>query len=157
MKTGILFVCLGNICRSPQAEGVMRHLVEVKGLGDRFEIDSAGTGNWHVGNAPDQRAVETARNNGVDISGLKARQVRAEDFEKFDYVFAMDRDNLADMEQMASGAGLSPHLFLEFAGTNDLQDVPDPYFGGTGFADVYRLIEAGCSGILKHIQKESKT
>lgn len=155
MKTGILFVCLGNICRSPQAEGIMRHLVETKGLGDQFEIDSAGTGNWHVGNGPDQRAVETAHSNGIDISDLRARQVRAEDFEKYDYVFAMDRDNLADMEQMASEAGSPPHLFLEYAGTSDLQDVPDPYYGSMGFLDVYRLIEDGCSGILKRIQKES--
>jgi protein-tyrosine phosphatase len=152
----ILFVCLGNICRSPTAEGVMRALVREAGLVDAVELDSAGTGGWHVGSPPDERATETARARGIALEGA-ARQVRAEDFEDFDLIMAMDSSNLADLRRMAPDerAREKVRLLRELDPASMDQDpthpldVPDPYYGGPGgFEDVLDLVRAACVGLL---------
>jgi protein-tyrosine phosphatase len=153
----ILFVCLGNICRSPTSEGVMRALVREAGLESSIELDSAGTGGWHVGSPPDERATETARAQGIVLEGA-ARQIRAADFEDFDLIVAMDRKNLADLRRLAPGerARARTRLLRELdpasAGLNDL-DVPDPYYGGSrGFEDVLDLVRAACVGLLDELR-----
>ncbi|MBD1546834.1 low molecular weight protein-tyrosine-phosphatase [Roseibium aggregatum] len=148
--TSVLFVCLGNICRSPLAEGVFRHTVEQAGHGGRVLIDSAGIGNWHRGNPPDPRSVEVAALNGIDISNLRARQVERHDFDRFDLILAMDRDNLASLRRM-SGPDQTARirLFLE----RPARDVPDPYYGGAdGFQDVYGLVKSGCLDLLEELR-----
>ncbi len=149
-KLSVLFVCLGNICRSPTAEGIFRHLVRSDGLADRITIDSAGTGDWHVDRPPDERAQEAALRRDIDLSGLRGRQVNTEDFKSFDYVLAMDGQNLSDLQQLArSAGGIQPCLFLEG------QDVPDPYYGGgEGFEQVLDLIEEGSRALLARIRSE---
>jgi protein-tyrosine phosphatase len=153
----ILFVCLGNICRSPTAEGVMRALVHEARLDDAIELDSAGTGAWHVGSPPDERATETARARGIVLEGA-ARQVRAEDFGDFDLIVAMDSSNLADLRRMAPDeqARTRVRMLREFdpasAGLEDL-DVPDPYYGGPGgFEDVLDLVQAACADLLEEVR-----
>ena len=144
----ILFVCLGNICRSPMAEGVFRRVAEEEGLIDRFEIDSAGLGDWHLGQAPDTRAQAAAHARGIDISGQSARQVTHEDFERFDLLLVMDRSNLAELKQLAPAevhAKIRP--FLDFAPDAGTKDVPDPFYGGAaGFDHALDLIEAAARG-----------
>jgi protein-tyrosine phosphatase len=153
----ILFVCLGNICRSPMAEGIMRHMAREAGLEGRVKIDSAGTGSWHVGNPPDARAVQTLRRErGIDIADLRARQVEPEDLARFDFVLAMDRANLRGLERLpASGAAVTrPRLFLDFARGVATREVPDPYYGGDdGFLRVLDLIEAGCAGLVEKVRQ----
>jgi low molecular weight protein-tyrosine phosphatase len=152
----ILFVCMGNICRSPTAEGVMRHLLAEEGLEDVIELDSAGTGGWHVGDPPDRRATAAARGRGIVLDGA-ARQVRPDDFEDFDLILVADRDNLRDMLAIAPpGTERKVRLLREFdpgsEGAPDL-DVPDPYYGGErGFEDVLDLVEAACRGLLDQIR-----
>jgi protein-tyrosine phosphatase len=140
-KKSILFVCLGNICRSPLAEGVFAAVLEEKGLSDRFELDSAGTGGWHLGSAPDPRSIAIAASHGIDISGQKARKVVNADFSRFDLILGMDRSNVQDLRRLAPASAQDRiHLFLELADGRE-RDVPDPYYGGAdGFADVYRMI-----------------
>lgn len=153
----MLFVCLGNICRSPTAEGVMRHLVEDEGLSGEFELDSAGTGGWHVGDPPDPRAREAARRRGIVVAGA-ARQVQHADFEDFDLILAMDRANLRDLRAAAPPDGSAEiRLLREFdadsVGGGDL-DVPDPYYGGPdGFDDVLDLVDAACRGLLADVRE----
>lgn len=149
----VLFVCLGNICRSPSAEGVFRHLVNRAGLEDRVEIDSCGTGSWHVGKAPDARAMAAAARRGIDLSGLRARQIEARDLQAFDYVLVMDRDNLADVERLwQSAGGTRPELFLNYGASGETE-VPDPYYGGeAGFERVLDLIEEAGAGLLEDIR-----
>ncbi len=153
----LLFVCLGNICRSPTAEGVMRRLVADAGLDDRIAIDSAGTGGWHVGAPPDERATETARRRGTTLEGA-ARRVAPEDFEAFDLILAMDRENLDDLRALAPDeeARAKVRLLREYdpasKGAPDL-DVPDPYYGGpTGFDVVLDQVEAACRGLLDDVR-----
>ena len=153
----LLFVCLGNICRSPTAEGVMRSLVLEAGMADRIEVDSAGTGAWHVGSAPDARASAAARGRGVVLEGA-ARRVRREDFEDFDLLLAMDRENLRELRRLAPGEQerAKVRLLREFdpacAGAEDL-DVPDPYYGvDDGFAEVFELVQRACRGLLDEIR-----
>jgi protein-tyrosine phosphatase len=153
----VLFVCLGNICRSPTAEGVMRHVVAEAGLQEEIELDSAGTGAWHVGSSPDRRAGDAARGRGVELSG-EARQVRPRDLEEFDLVVAMDRANLRDLKALAGGREPDGRIRLlrEFdpasAAVGDL-DVPDPYYGADGgFEEVFDLVEAACRGLLGEIR-----
>ncbi|GAB2782794.1 low molecular weight protein-tyrosine-phosphatase [Halomonas shantousis] len=151
----VLFVCMGNICRSPTAEGVLRKRLEKAGLADRVEIDSCGTGNWHVGKPPDARAVAAAARREVDINALRARQLSAEDFRHFDYVLAMDTDNLAYIRSQCP-AGCQAHvgLFLDFAGYRD-RGVPDPYYGGeAGFDLVLDLIEEAADGLLDELREK---
>ena len=156
-EVSLLFVCLGNICRSPTAEGVMRSLVQQAGLDGEIEIDSAGTGAWHVGSAPDERASAAAAAQGVTLSG-HARRVEPEDFERFDVIVAMDRANLRDLRSLARTADEREkvRLLLEFdpasASASDL-DVPDPYYGGEdGFGTVFALVRAACEGMLEEIR-----
>jgi protein-tyrosine phosphatase len=153
----ILFVCLGNICRSPTAEGVMRALVREAGLEDSIELDSAGTGGWHVGSPPDERATETARARGIVLEG-SARQVRREDFEDFDLILAMDGSNIAELRRLAPDETAREkvrrlrELDPASAGLNDL-DVPDPYYGGSrGFEDVLDIVQAACVGLLEEVR-----
>lgn len=149
----VLFVCLGNICRSPSAEGVFRRLLEARGLSHRVEVDSCGIGPWHVGKAPDPRAQEAATRRGVDLSGLRARQLAADDFDRFDLLLAMDHDNLEAIEaQRPPHSRVPARLFLEYAGHPD-RAVPDPYFGGDrGFDEVLDLIEAASRGLLEEVE-----
>jgi protein-tyrosine phosphatase len=157
----ILFVCMGNICRSPTAEGVMRHLLAEEGLEDAIELDSAGTGGWHAGDPPDRRATAAARARGIALDGA-ARQVRPSDFEDFDLILAADRENLRDLRAIAPpGTEGKVRLLREFdpgcEGAPDL-DVPDPYYGGErGFEDVLDLVEAACRGLLARVRPSRET
>jgi protein-tyrosine phosphatase len=151
----ILFVCMGNICRSPTAEGVMRALVAEAGLDGRVEVESAGTGGWHAGEPPDARATEAARRRGVTLAGA-ARQVRQEDFETFDLLVAMDRENLQHLLAIApdEDAAEKVRLLREFdpASAGEL-DVPDPYYGGErGFETVLDHVQAACRGLLAELR-----
>ncbi len=153
----ILFVCLGNICRSPMAEGVVRAELARRGLLDRVELDSAGTGDWHVGEPPDPRARQAAAARGVDISGLRGRQVSPADFSRFDLILAMDRDNYADLLALAGDAHAHKvRLFLEFARDGNGDEVPDPYFGGPeGFEHVLDLLQDAAAGLADHIERHA--
>jgi protein-tyrosine phosphatase len=157
MRTSVLFVCLGNICRSPLAEAVFRSLVEAEGLADRFTIDSAGTSNYHTGDSPDARTVSTAAVRGVRVEHA-ARQVTPEDFSRFDYILAMDAENLRRLERVGSklDRAVEVRLLREYdPEAEDSAEVPDPYFGGTrGFEDVHDLIERACRGLLAHIRAQ---
>ena len=148
----VLFVCLGNICRSPTAEGVFQHAVDEAGLRGQIHVDSCGVGDWHVGKAPDERAQLAAKRRGVDINHLRGRQLSASDFLEFDYVLAMDHANLQSMralkpEESRAHVG----LFLAFAGTPDAE-VPDPYYGGDeGFESVLDMIETASAGLIAEL------
>ena len=155
----ILFVCMGNICRSPTAEGVFRHLVQERAPHLPLEIDSAGTHDYHVGEAPDSRAVAAAARRGIDLRRLRARQVCAEDFERFDLIVAMDRLNHATLVDRAP---VEFHQrirrFMEFAGDRAVEDVPDPYYGGPiGFEQVLDLAEEAGAGLLDEVLKRMET
>ena len=156
----LLFVCLGNICRSPTAEGVMRHLVREAGLEDEIEIESAGTGDWHVGHPPDERATAAAGGRGIVLDGA-ARQVTREDLRAFDLVLAADRDNreallaLAGDDLEARGRIRMLREFDPASAAGGSLDVPDPYFGGAdGFDHVLDLVDAACRGLLDHARSE---
>lgn len=157
-STKLLFVCLGNICRSPTGEGVMRHIVEHRGVAEMFEIDSAGTGDWHLGHGPDPRSVAAAAARGIEIGG-RARQVTGDDFEYFDLILAADATNLRDLQAIAptDEHEAKARMLREFdpMSTPEDLDVPDPYFGGPGgFDDVIDLVEAACLGLLEEILAE---
>ena len=154
MKKRILFVCLGNICRSPAAHGIFRAKVENAGLSDQVEIDSAGTGAWHTGEAPDRRMQQAAKRRGYDLADLSARQTTASDFSCFDYIFAMDHDNLAELQQQCPAALRHRiQLFLSLAPDLNLQEVPDPYYGGeSGFDQVLDLVESASDKLIAHLQ-----
>ena len=149
-KHRLLFVCLGNICRSPMAEGVFRRVAEEEGVLDRFEIDSAGMGDWHVGQAPDGRAQVAASNRGIDISSQCARQVTRGDFARFDLLLAMDRSNFAELTRLAPKSERHKiRYFLDFAPHAGTKDVPDPFYGGSeGFDHALDLIEDAARGLL---------
>ena len=170
--TRLLFVCLGNICRSPTAEGVMRSLVERDGLEASIELESAGTGGWHVGSPPDERATAAARAHGVLLEG-RARQVTPEDFDRFDLLLAMDRENMRELRRLAPGeverakvrmlrefdpVNLARGLEGSAAGDRHRQDeqdldVPDPYYGASGgFEEVFELVHAACEGLLEQVR-----
>ena len=150
----VLFVCTGNICRSPTAEGVFRHMVEERGLADRIEADSVGIGSWHVGDPPDPRSTETALVRGVDIRDQRARKVRPYDFEEFDLLLAMDSGHHDAMSRACPPDLLARiRLFLEYAPDLGIRDVPDPYYGsGDGFTRVYDMIEAASKNLLDEIE-----
>lgn len=150
----VLFVCMGNICRSPTAEGVFRHIVKQADLEDKIHIDSAGTHAYHIGNEPDQRAQATARNRGIDLSSQRARKVKTADFSEFHYILAMDASNYADLENICpSGEADRLRLFLEFARNIKEREVPDPYYGGDqGFEHVFDLVENASRGLLEEIR-----
>lgn len=151
-EISVLFVCLGNICRSPTAEGVFRKVVEDAGMATSIIIDSAGTHAYHSGEPPDRRAQLAAEKRGFDLSELMARRVDSEDFSRFDLILAMDRENLHLLrEQCPEGYADRIKLFLEFAVSGDELEVPDPYYGGSlGFERVLDLIEQAASGLLQH-------
>lgn len=152
----VLFVCLGNICRSPMAEGVFRKLVKDAGYAELVEIDSAGTHAYHVGEPPDPRAQAAAARRSIDISALRGRQATQEDFLRYDYVLAMDHDNHADLLALCPpGQERKLRLFLEFATRSTERAVPDPYFGGeSGFDRVLDLIEDAAAGLLADVRRQ---
>ncbi|RTL98596.1 MAG: low molecular weight phosphotyrosine protein phosphatase [Hyphomicrobiales bacterium] len=149
----VLFVCLGNICRSPLAEGVFRIVWAERGRGRDMLLDSAGTGGWHAGEQPDRRSIAVAATHGVDISGQRARKVRPEDFSRFDLILGMDRANVRDLKALASPAARGRvHLYLDFA-TGNAADVPDPYYDGAeAFASVYRMIREASEALAKRLE-----
>ncbi len=157
-KIKVLFVCMGNICRSPTAEGVFTQLVHKRNLTHLFEIDSAGTHDYHIGKAPDARSQKAAKERGIELSHLRARQVEPEDFENFDYVLAMDKDNYSILIHSCP----EPYqdkikFFLEYAPHLGIREVPDPYFGGAhGFERVLDMVEEASQGFLTALQKAGK-
>lgn len=153
--TRVLFVCLGNICRSPTAEGIFRRALENAGMSEHVSIDSCGVGAWHIGKAPDSRAQSAAKRRGIDLSQLCARQLTAEDFLTFDYVLGMDNDNLQAMRALKPAeSNAYVGLFLEFSGTPGAE-VPDPYYGGEqGFEDVLDMIETASQGLIQHLKSD---
>ncbi|GEK47339.1 low molecular weight phosphotyrosine protein phosphatase [Halomonas pacifica] len=150
----VLFVCLGNICRSPTAEGVFRQRLGAAGLAERVDVDSCGTAGWHIGKAPDPRTRAAAATRGYDLAALRARQLHDDDFHAFDYLLAMDHANLAELEARRP-ADCRAHLglFLDFAGSPG-QAVPDPYYGGAeGFDRVLDLVEAAADGLVAELER----
>ena len=146
----VLFVCMGNICRSPTAEAVVRELARSEAAGLAVEFDSAGTHGYHIGDPPDERAIAAARRRGIDMSGLRARKVERADFERFDFVLAMDEQVYGRLAGIAPATRVERlRLFLDFAPELGRRDVPDPYYGGpAGFEEVLDLVEAGARGLL---------
>lgn len=153
MAARVLFVCMGNICRSPTAEGVFKHMVARQALAAEIESDSAGTHDYHIGEPPDQRSQAAALRRGYDLSVLRARQVTADDFAAFDHVLAMDEVNLDALHRLCPAQYRDRvKLFLEFAPQAGRLDVPDPYYGGAkGFEEVLDLVELAAQGLLDHI------
>ena len=152
-ESSVLFVCMGNICRSPTAEGVFRTAVAQVGLAHRIHADSAGTGDWHVGDPPDRRAIQAARRRGYDLTTLRARQVEIGDFDRFGWILAMDATNLRRLEAMRPG-GYEGHLglFLDLAPHLGVREVPDPYYGGPeGFERVLDLVESASAALLARL------
>ena len=152
----VLFVCMGNICRSPMAEGVFRRLVSEAGLADRIGIDSAGTHDYHVGEAPDPRAQRAAGRRGYDLSALRGRQVSRDDFSEFDFVLAMDEMNLRLLRRSCPPQySHKVRLFLEFGGPAGAREVPDPYYGDAdGFERVLDMVEQAGRGLLDHLREK---
>ena len=152
----VLFVCTGNICRSPTAEGVFRRFVEQAGLAGRIGMDSAGTHGYHIGEPPDPRAQAAASARGYDLSDLRARRIAREDFQRFDLVLAMDRDHHAILTRYAPpSAGHKLRMMMEFARRFRADEVPDPYYGGPdGFELVLNLVEDAAEGLLEHLRAE---
>ncbi len=156
-RARVCFVCLGNICRSPTAEAVMRHRVREAGLAGAIEVESAGTGSWHIGDPPDARAAAEARARGIAMDGA-AQQFRPRDFDRFDLVLAMDRENADHLRRIAPDAGAAGkvRLLREFdpAAAGDDLSVPDPYYGGPeGFSTVFELVDAACRGLIDHLRR----
>ena len=151
----VLFVCMGNICRSPTAQAVLRAQAGAAGLAERIGVDSAGTHGYHVGLPPDPRAVRAAAGRGYELADLRARQVEAEDLDRFELVVAMDRANLERLERLAGGqGGTRPRLLLDHVEYLRGREVPDPYYGGArGFERMLDLIEEGCAGLLAEIRR----
>jgi len=151
----VLFVCMGNICRSPSAEGYFQHIVKQAGLEDKIKTDSAGTHAYHIGSPPDNRAQAAASKRGIDLSALRGRQVEPADFKKFDYVLAMDDSNFSDLEAVAGDVANNLFMFLKFAENFSETEVPDPYYGGDqGFEHVLDLIENASQGLLADIKAQ---
>jgi protein-tyrosine phosphatase len=149
----VLFVCLGNICRSPMAEGAFRHVA--KELNADVELDSCGTGDWHVGESPDQRMQETALSHGVDISDLRGRQFQIEDFDRFDRIYVMDKENKTNVLKLARNAHdeAKVKLMLNEIYPNENRSVPDPYFGGQqGFEDVFEMLMAAAKKVVSELK-----
>jgi protein-tyrosine phosphatase len=157
VKLKVLFVCMGNICRSPLAEGVFRHMVTQAGLGNRFEIDSAGTSAYHIGDPPDERTTSVARARGIELNG-SARQIKPADLRDFDYVLVMDAQNMSRVQQLAKEAKPTAEVRMlrDFDDEVDGDlDVPDPYYGGArGFEQVHDIVERACAQLLEHIRQQ---
>ena len=155
----VLFVCMGNICRSPTAEGVFKSIVTAESLDTEIKTDSAGTHAYHIGNSPDSRSQAIAKQHGVDLSTLLARKVSPQDFNDFDYIIAMDHDNLSNLrgiqDNLTVSTKASVHLFMEFALDWQADEVPDPYYGGAnGFEEVYQMVTDASQGLLQRILKD---
>ncbi len=149
-KTSVLFVCLGNICRSPLAHGIFEHMLEEKGIRDNFIVDSCGTGNWHSGNQPHEGSIAVAKKNGISITEQASRQINLDDFDDFDWIIAMDTSNLRDIKSMAGDTKAKIHLLREFDPFDTGMDVPDPFYTG-GFEGVYEIIERSCDVFLEKV------
>ncbi|MBB3594489.1 protein-tyrosine phosphatase [Rhizobium sp. BK529] len=149
-RISLLFVCMGNICRSPLAEGILDHIASKAGLGDAFRIDSAGLGGWHQGELPDRRSIATASAHGIDIAGQRARKILPEDFDDFDLILAMDYSNVVELRRRAPHAN-NIHLFGDFALATG-EDIPDPYYGDReDFEFVYARLFSGCSTLVERL------
>lgn len=155
VQPSVLFVCLGNICRSPMAEGAFRLITSREAF--PVAIDSAGTGNWHVGNPPDRRAQAVTRRNGIDISGLRARQISSEDFARFDHILAMDRSNLHMLQSIRpSGSAARIALFMDEAPGCEGREVPDPYYGrNADFERVWEYVLQGANGLMTRLRDQA--
>lgn len=154
-KVKVLFVCMGNICRSPTAQGVFERLVKEQGVADRIFVDSAGTHAYHIGEQPDRRSQAAAWERGIDLSAQRARQVQVCDLDDFDYVLVMDKANLREVVRLSSeGQRDRIHLFMKFANRWQEDEVPDPYYGGNdGFERVLDMVEDAAEGLLEHIRR----
>ena len=151
----VLFVCMGNICRSPLAQGVFEDVLRREGLENEVFVDSAGTGSWHVGEPPDERAQRSARLRGLDLSSQRARRLRPEDCERFDYILFMDEENRRLVEPLCKGGTAEVRLFLDYAPEFPQREIPDPYYGGReGFELVMDLVEAASEGLLEDIRRQ---
>ena len=158
INTSVLFICMGNICRSPTAEGVFKSVVKQAKLDKFIGIDSAGTHAYHVGESPDSRSQATAKEYGVDLSLQKARKVVAEDFQRFDYIVAMDRSNYEGLKRLAANKEEQQKisLFMQYSDDWDNDEVPDPYYGGgNGFKQVFDMVLSASEGLLKHIRTQN--
>ena len=154
-QAGVLFVCTGNICRSPTAHGVFLHKLRAAGLADRVRVDSAGTHGYHVGDPPDERTQAHALRRGYDLSGLRARQILREDFRSFDRILAMDRGHLSILRRKAPAGYAGLGLFMDYARPSPGSEVPDPYYGGAqGFERVLDMIEQAAAGLLQALEQD---
>ena len=154
-EVAVLFVCMGNICRSPTAHGVFQTMVDEQSLSDRILVDSAGTHSYHIGSPPDIRSQDTALAHGVDLTGLEARRFEPEDFDNFDFLLAMDNSNLSIMSSMQTdGARARLDLMLDYSEKFKQREVPDPYFGEEGFELVFNMISDASAGLLRHIKQQ---
>lgn len=151
----VLFVCLGNICRSPLAQGVFEEVLRREGLEDEVFVDSAGTGSWHVGSPPDERAQKSASLRGIDLGSQRARRITPDDCRSFDYVLTMDGENYRAVAALCREGSAEVRLFLDYAPDRAESEVPDPFYGGPeGFEHVLDLVEAASEGLLKDIEEE---
>ena len=149
----VLFVCLGNICRSPMAEALFRHKVKEAGLEDRIEVDSAGTGDWHIGSPPHHGTRRILDQYRISYEGIAARQITPKDFHHYQYIVAMDRSNLANLSRIAPASHQAEiKLMMDYVGNAAVKEVPDPYYTGN-FEEVYELLEEGCTRLLEHIRQ----
>lgn len=150
----VLFVCMGNICRSPIAQGVFEDLVRAEGLGDDISVDSAGTGSWHIGDPPDPRARDSAKKRGYDLESQRARKITPEDCGKFDHILVMDEENYRTVSALCGRSGSRVRLLLDYAPESGAREVPDPYFGGSaGFEHALDLVESATKGLLNDIRE----
>lgn len=155
MKIGVLFVCLGNICRSPMAEAIFRSLVQAKGKTDQFEIDSAGTGDWHIGEGPHKGTVQKLAEHNISTEGMFSRQIKPKDYELFDYIVCMDESNRENVLSML-GPDKSSKVFCLLDLTQEPKDVPDPYYTGD-FEETYQLCLEGCQALLETIEAKEES
>ena len=146
----VLFVCLGNICRSPMAEAVFRHLVKEEGLDQKIRIDSAGTGHWHIGNPPHKGTQQILHKNNIDFTGIRARQIQVKDFKEFEYIIVMDSDNLRNVTQFNDSENVVVKRLLDYTEHYVQKDVPDPYYTGN-FQEVYEMVQTACTNLLQDI------
>jgi len=155
MKIGVLFVCLGNICRSPMAEAIFRYLVETQGKSEQFDIDSAGTGDWHIGDCPHNGTVQKLAEHNITTEGMASRQIKQEDYNRFDYIVCMDSSNIKNALPML-GIKESGKVFRLLDLIQDPKDVPDPYYTGD-FEETYQLCLEGCKALLQKIETDTRS